>query len=406
MNGLQFYDWQWKHHLPVKGDPANPAAQWADIGGRPISAQVVRSFIDESHRAGMVAMQYNLIYGALDNFERDGVDRRWALFNKPDGGEIWNLPMPPDWDTKAIHLFNPANKGWQDYLFARELDVFRAFDFDGWHADTIGDHGMKYDADGKPVDIKETFKPFLTAAKAAMGSKYLVMNTVGNKGHLGVHTSPVDAIYSEIWEEDGIVDYQQVQDMVIEARQESGGKSIIVPAYVNFDYAETRTDAAPGQFNAPGVLLTEAAVMASGGSRLELGDDTRMLSHPYFPNRHLVMTDDLKRDMRRYMESLALLLDRDDALYWPTHGPSVLDPKRHVEAFIAHRREREEQILACIERGQHKIEDMVPTMYADVPEFMYRAAARSVLSAVVYLVQRGELHCDGPVTLQAEYFRA
>ena len=49
---------------------------------------------------------------------------------------------------------------------------------------------------------------------------------------------------------------------------------------------------------------------------------------------------------------------------------------------------------------------MVPTMYADVPEFMYKAAARSVLSAVVYLVQRGELQTDGPVTLTAEYFRA
>jgi hypothetical protein len=37
---------------------------------------------------------------------------------------------------------------------------------------------------------------------------------------------------------------------------------------------------------------------------------------------------------------------------------------------------------------------------------MYRAAGRSVLSAVVYLVQRGELKCDGPVTLTAEYYRA
>jgi len=110
-------------------------------------------------------------------------------------------------------------------------------------------------------------------------------------------------------------------------------------------------------------------------------------------------------DMQRYMASLALLLERDDLLYWPTHGPAVLEPKRHVEAFIAHRREREAQILACIERGQHKIEEMVPTMYTDVPEFMYRAAGRSVLSAVVYLVQRGELRCDGVPSLAAEYFR-
>jgi glyoxylase-like metal-dependent hydrolase (beta-lactamase superfamily II) len=111
-------------------------------------------------------------------------------------------------------------------------------------------------------------------------------------------------------------------------------------------------------------------------------------------------------DMRRYMESLELLLDRDDALYWPTHGPAVLQPKPHVEAFIAHRREREAQVLACIDRGLHQIETMVPTMYADLPEFMYAAAARSVFSAIMYMVDRGELRTDGPVSLQAEYFRA
>jgi glyoxylase-like metal-dependent hydrolase (beta-lactamase superfamily II) len=108
-------------------------------------------------------------------------------------------------------------------------------------------------------------------------------------------------------------------------------------------------------------------------------------------------------DMQRYMESLDLLLERDDALYWPTHGPAVLDPHAHVRAFIAHRREREQQIIACVENGTTRIRDMVPQMYADLPEFMYPAAARSVLAAVVYLVQRGELHTDGEVNVDASY---
>lgn len=108
-------------------------------------------------------------------------------------------------------------------------------------------------------------------------------------------------------------------------------------------------------------------------------------------------------DMQRYMESLDLLLERDDALYWPTHGPAVLDPHTHVRAFIAHRREREQQIIACVENGTTRIRDMVPQMYADLPEFMYPAAARSVLAAVVYLVQRGELHTDGEVNVDASY---
>lgn len=108
-------------------------------------------------------------------------------------------------------------------------------------------------------------------------------------------------------------------------------------------------------------------------------------------------------DMRRYLESLELLLERDDQRYWPTHGPSVDDTKGHVRAFIAHRREREQQILACIESGTHDIKKMVPQMYADLPEFMYGAAARSVLASIVYLVQRKELVVQGEIGLKGVY---
>ena len=108
-------------------------------------------------------------------------------------------------------------------------------------------------------------------------------------------------------------------------------------------------------------------------------------------------------DMMAYMVSLELLLERDDDVYWPTHGPCIDDPKTHVRAFIEHRREREAQILECVGRGVGLIHDMVPDMYRDTPEFMYPAAARSVLAAIEYLVQRGELKTDGDVAMDAHY---
>ena len=96
-------------------------------------------------------------------------------------------------------------------------------------------------------------------------------------------------------------------------------------------------------------------------------------------------------DMEAYMNSLELLLKRDDKAYWPTHGPAITEPKEHVAAFIAHRREREEQILRCVDEGVHIISEMVPKMYQGTPEFMYPAAARSVLAAVEYMIKRGVL---------------
>ena len=108
-------------------------------------------------------------------------------------------------------------------------------------------------------------------------------------------------------------------------------------------------------------------------------------------------------DMLAYMNSLDVLLARDDAVYWPTHGPCIEDTKIHVRAFIEHRREREAQILRCVGDGIGKIKEMVPRMYTGTPEFMYPAAARSVLAAVQCMVARGDLSTDTDVSLDAVY---
>ena len=111
-------------------------------------------------------------------------------------------------------------------------------------------------------------------------------------------------------------------------------------------------------------------------------------------------------DMSAYLESLDKLLTRDDEVYWPTHGPAITDTKAHVQAFIEHRREREKQILACIDDGIHVIEEMVPGMYKDTPEYMYPAAARSVFAAVEYLLDQGTLTTSDPLSLTAKFYRA
>ena len=108
-------------------------------------------------------------------------------------------------------------------------------------------------------------------------------------------------------------------------------------------------------------------------------------------------------NMGDYLASLALLLERDDRIYWPTHGPAVQDPKTLVRAFIAHRQARQRQILECVGRGQRRIADMVPSMYADLPEWMHPAAARSVLAAIEHLIGQGALAAEGEARLDAIY---
>lgn len=108
-------------------------------------------------------------------------------------------------------------------------------------------------------------------------------------------------------------------------------------------------------------------------------------------------------NMSDYMNSLELLLTRDDETYWPTHGPAIRDPKPFVRAFIAHREDRENQIIEQLKAGRHRIADMVPVIYASVDKRLYPAAARSVFAHMTRLVEQGRVVTDEPVTLGAEY---
>ena len=94
-------------------------------------------------------------------------------------------------------------------------------------------------------------------------------------------------------------------------------------------------------------------------------------------------------DMTDYMASLDRLLERDDGLYLPAHGPAVERPHAHVRALAAHRRMREKQILAHLEAGVGRIETMVADMYREVDPRLHPAAARSVLAHLVDLERRG-----------------
>jgi glyoxylase-like metal-dependent hydrolase (beta-lactamase superfamily II) len=107
--------------------------------------------------------------------------------------------------------------------------------------------------------------------------------------------------------------------------------------------------------------------------------------------------------MGDYMRSLELLLSREDRLLVPTHGPSIDDPKPFVRALIAHRHEREQQIVRCLEQGVSLIGEMVPRMYQGTPSILYPAAARSVLAHVLHMLERGVVSCDGPPAIDGRY---
>ena len=289
LNGVQFYDWQYRHHRPLADDLSG----WRDWSGRWISGDTVRAYLRAAHDRGMACMAYNMIYAANETYLTDGsgVQADWRLV-RTNGADF-----TCDMDAKlgpvgVLQYFNLLNPDWQSYIFAQENRVFEAFDFDGWHGDTIGENGpmrtadggpLGYDADGKPIYlVKDGYTAFLNAAKAAIGDKYLAFNPVGAQGIENVNVSAVDVLYTEFWPWDRNAngrlydDYYTLHRAILGACEQSGGKSLIVAAYVNYRNPKAT-------FNPSAVRMLDCVVFASGGSRIELGNGGNMLSDEYFP---------------------------------------------------------------------------------------------------------------------------
>jgi glyoxylase-like metal-dependent hydrolase (beta-lactamase superfamily II) len=108
-------------------------------------------------------------------------------------------------------------------------------------------------------------------------------------------------------------------------------------------------------------------------------------------------------DMGAYIASLDLIKSRNFNTLWPTHGPPVTDVGPFIDAYKAHRFDRERQILDQLAGGQTKIIDMVPRMYVGVDARLYPAAARSVHAHMIELVKSGRVATDAAPTLDSAY---
>ncbi len=110
-------------------------------------------------------------------------------------------------------------------------------------------------------------------------------------------------------------------------------------------------------------------------------------------------------DMRAYFESLRKVQARADRVLWPTHGAPVTDPAPFLDAFLAHRLEREAQVLGAVRDGLTDIGAMVKVLYAGVREELHKPAGRSVLAHLIKLVDDGLVATEGDArpTLKAVY---
>ncbi len=108
-------------------------------------------------------------------------------------------------------------------------------------------------------------------------------------------------------------------------------------------------------------------------------------------------------DMGDYLASLEKVKARGFSTLWPTHGAPVRDVAPFIDAYIAHRRAREAQILEALGAGLVTIKAMVPSLYAAVDPRLHPAAAHSVLAHMIQLVREGRVVSSGEPNLETAY---
>lgn len=83
-------------------------------------------------------------------------------------------------------------------------------------------------------------------------------------------------------------------------------------------------------------------------------------------------------DMAEYMGSLLKVLGTGVEAIHPGHGPVLDQPDAVIADYLAHRLQREEQILDAVRSGAGSVGAVVERVYFDVDPGLHPAAAISV----------------------------
>jgi glyoxylase-like metal-dependent hydrolase (beta-lactamase superfamily II) len=150
----------------------------------------------------------------------------------------------------------------------------------------------------------------------------------------------------------------------------------------------------------PDLRLTEGSIVTLGSTALEVihtpghSDD-----HLCFLTGRILFTGDhimggssvMVEDMGSYLRSLERLQDLDLERLYPGHGPEIEHPQEMISWYIAHRRQREQEILEAMAGGAVGVDSIVEIVYRNVDRALHPLAARSVAAHLRKLEQEGRI---------------
>jgi glyoxylase-like metal-dependent hydrolase (beta-lactamase superfamily II) len=174
--------------------------------------------------------------------------------------------------------------------------------------------------------------------------------------------------------------------------------------------AATSESAVLAALEPPDIPLSESTTIDFGGGRLEVvpapGHCTDHVCF-FWPEARALFAGDVvigegtsmiappEGDMAAYVSTLARLARLELSVIYPGHGAAIEEPAAKLEEYIAHRMERERQVLSALTAGADAPPAIRALVYEDLDPRLHLAAEGSVLAHLAKLVDEGRVIVEG-----------
>jgi glyoxylase-like metal-dependent hydrolase (beta-lactamase superfamily II) len=92
-----------------------------------------------------------------------------------------------------------------------------------------------------------------------------------------------------------------------------------------------------------------------------------------------------------YLKGLRELAGHQLDVLCPGHGPLIDDPGGKLEAYVSHRLDREQRLLAALDRGKRSVDELLDDAWSDVPTLLRQPAAWTLAAHLDKLDEEGRL---------------
>jgi glyoxylase-like metal-dependent hydrolase (beta-lactamase superfamily II) len=208
------------------------------------------------------------------------------------------------------------------------------------------------------------------------------------------------------------------RDHVAQVREDAGEVAVVLVTHDHEDHGEGAV-AFGGLVGAPVYAWRlEGTTRLTDGARFTAGGGVELVAvhgaghspdHVAFfePTERALFTGDTvvgrgtsfidppEGDLARYLTTLHRMLELRPRTIYPGHGPVRTDAEGVLRDYIAHREEREAEVLAGLDAGDRTVRDLVARIYASYPPEVQDLAARTLTAHLLKLEHDGSVHKNG-----------